>query len=464
MCLTINNYRGHELDLAKLWEAITYAVFGYEVGEKGTPHLQIYIEFKYGVMRGTVRRKLQCCPSFHGRRGTAERASNYCKKGEQTKDEWTQHHEFGPNFGKNAKFEEWGEMSAQGSQLQAVVDAIDEKKSYHEIAKLYGELCIKFGKGIKDLIKTLRPRVNCAAYDLAENCKRLNLDPLDMSVEKCHLLMGHPRIGKTQYALSHFERPLLVRNMDTFKLFNSDYHDGIVIDDMNFTHMPRSTQIFVTEFETGSDIHCRHECAYIPAGTKRIFTCNYGHYPFLTDDDSLDDRLIVHSLTRTKEEVREYDRLKKLDGNRPVVDMAINDTTATEDPKKSKKYTKVIEGVEYTKCNPIDKPDCEKPDKEPARCYSFKEENDHAPYHRVSKRPRKGCLGPVMDKILEPGGPKISKILEEPESEKTPEDKLIDFLFEQKKKQDNYDNSCRCRTGRAGSGPGNGVESGVCGC
>lgn len=96
------------------------------------------------------------------------------------------------------------------------------------------------------------------------------------------VLMGPSNIGKTQFAKSHFNNPLFISQMDRLKEFKPDVHDGIIFDDMDFTHMPRSSQIHITDFEEQRDIHSRYANAVVPAETKKIFTCN--HYPFMLDD------------------------------------------------------------------------------------------------------------------------------------------------------------------------------------
>jgi len=47
------------------------------------------------------------------RKGTQLEAINYCKKGEQTKEEWHDLKEKGPNWGLNAEFYDWGTPKTQ---------------------------------------------------------------------------------------------------------------------------------------------------------------------------------------------------------------------------------------------------------------------------------------------------------------------------------------------------------------
>lgn len=79
-CVTLNNYT--EDEYKNFCECnCKYIVVGREVGESGTPHLQIYIEFNEGISMTQLKKRL-LCNKLHceKRMGTAEQASDYCKK------------------------------------------------------------------------------------------------------------------------------------------------------------------------------------------------------------------------------------------------------------------------------------------------------------------------------------------------------------------------------------------------
>jgi len=87
------------------------------------------------------------------------------------------------------------------------------------------------------------------------------------------MLIGPSDIGKTQFAKAHFENPLSVSHIDRLRDFNAE-HDGIIFDDMDFRHLPRTAQIHITDWDEERDINARYGCAKIPANTRKIFTCN----------------------------------------------------------------------------------------------------------------------------------------------------------------------------------------------
>lgn len=77
-CFTLNNPDA-EAEATIQGIVCRYLVYGREVGEEGTPHLQGYIEYGRAVRLGGCRRDIPRA-HFEVRRGTAEEAADYCKK------------------------------------------------------------------------------------------------------------------------------------------------------------------------------------------------------------------------------------------------------------------------------------------------------------------------------------------------------------------------------------------------
>lgn len=113
-----------------------------------------------------------------------------------------------------------------------------------------------------------RTRVTRAKYQLTD----FILPALDRT--RPTLLWGVNNAGKTQFALAHFNSPLLVSNVDDFNKFQEGYHDGIVVDDIDFSHWPPTALIHLLDVECDRTIKCRYRDAVIPAGTPRFFTSN----------------------------------------------------------------------------------------------------------------------------------------------------------------------------------------------
>ncbi|AUM61928.1 Rep [uncultured virus] len=76
-CYTLNNPApNYELPPADLW---TYHIYGREVGESGTPHLQGYIEM-YKPYTFVSMKNLLPGAHIEKRQGSGQQASDYCKK------------------------------------------------------------------------------------------------------------------------------------------------------------------------------------------------------------------------------------------------------------------------------------------------------------------------------------------------------------------------------------------------
>lgn len=103
----------------------------------------------------------------------------------------------------------------------------------------------------------------------------------DSNSRRALVLQGPTGIGKTTWALRNAPKPcVLVSQMDDLKNLSPNIK-CIIFDDMDFKHMPRTSQIHVVDFDRRRAIYCRYGNATIPAGMLKIFTCN--EFPFLED-------------------------------------------------------------------------------------------------------------------------------------------------------------------------------------
>lgn len=279
---------------------IKYAVFGEEsCPTTGRCHLQYYLEFSAPIRRDTFHKLVGIKCDFAARKGTAGDASNYCKKGLQSHEEWDQLKHLGPNFGRLAVYHEWGELSSQGKRtdIETLRDRIKDGLTEREIIEQFPSLHIRYYKAIQRWIELLCPADETSSYSLESCSARIGLAPVDFDSlqgrQRSIILSGPSGIGKTQFALAHFNRPKLVSHVDDLKHFVPGHHDGIVFDDVDFRHHPRTSQIMVTDWELTRSIHCRHVCAVIPKHTNRIFCCNIGCEPVNLWDDAISSRVVL---------------------------------------------------------------------------------------------------------------------------------------------------------------------------
>lgn len=130
-CFTINNYTDDDLDAIESWD-FNYLIFGREVGEKGTPHLQGYIELGK-VARLSGMKKMHDTAHWELRRGTQQQAIDYCKKD----NDW----------------QEIGEKANQGKRndLEALKEEIMNGKSVDEILLENPMAYHQYGRTLKKL-------------------------------------------------------------------------------------------------------------------------------------------------------------------------------------------------------------------------------------------------------------------------------------------------------------------------
>lgn len=107
-CITLNNPVAHSESLF-INPLFSYTIFGREHASTGTPHLQGYVCCRKKMTLSSMR-KIFGTSHLEIARGTPKQASDYCKKGDQTHDEWDLMHTAGANFGLNADFVEHGDL------------------------------------------------------------------------------------------------------------------------------------------------------------------------------------------------------------------------------------------------------------------------------------------------------------------------------------------------------------------
>jgi len=97
------------------------------------------------------------------------------------------------------------------------------------------------------------------------------------------LVIGPSGCGKSTWAKRVSPKPALwVTHVDILRRFRPGYHQSIIFDDMDFKHLPRTSQIYFVDQDDIRAIHCRYGTATIPARTPKIFTAN--QMPFEEDE------------------------------------------------------------------------------------------------------------------------------------------------------------------------------------
>ena len=141
---TVNNYVEDELDTLReslSSEKVKYAIFGYEVGESGTPHLQGFVSFK--TPQGFKAAKKVVGDRAHVEVAKASEQKNvqYCSK--------------------EGKTEEFGEKSTNGgsrTDLREFVDYV--KDGNYDIKSLrasHPEICAKYPSFVRNTVQDHLP-------------------------------------------------------------------------------------------------------------------------------------------------------------------------------------------------------------------------------------------------------------------------------------------------------------------
>ena len=78
-CFTLNNYTQEEVNKIDNFK-YKYLVYGKEIGEQGTKHLQGYCELHNPMRLATLKNQFSTRAHYEKRRGTQDQAIDYCKK------------------------------------------------------------------------------------------------------------------------------------------------------------------------------------------------------------------------------------------------------------------------------------------------------------------------------------------------------------------------------------------------
>lgn len=189
-CFTLNNYSDEEyIQLQNFnWN---YLIIGKEVGETGTPHLQGYGEFKSNK-RLKALKDLNSRIHWEYRKGTAEEASEYCKK--------------------DGDFIEIGEMS-KGRGARTDIESIRD--------------VVNNGGGMKDVMQVTNSyqAVKFAEKLLTHAEKKRNWPP------EVIWLWGPTGCGKTRRAFEETEGKAWISGKNLKWWDGYDAHENVIIDD-----------------------------------------------------------------------------------------------------------------------------------------------------------------------------------------------------------------------------------------
>lgn len=162
---TVNNPMGQFIGMP---EGFRYLISGVETSESGTKHLQCYSELSRAHNRRWMSNRIPTAGGINIRyensSGTA--CVNYCKKGEQSHDEWDDLGIDGPTYGRNADVFEVGEVDkvdqpkGKRNDLDQQCTSLMSGMSLKEVAKQSPATYVRNYRGLtnfRNLLGTAKP-------------------------------------------------------------------------------------------------------------------------------------------------------------------------------------------------------------------------------------------------------------------------------------------------------------------
>lgn len=296
LCLTYSRVR--EFSLAELLEFlcsltdVKSVVVCQEEHRCGTPHFHAAVEFEHRI-RFKVR-------SFdlHGRHPNIQPAKNWIA--------WNRY------IRKDGNFVEWSKEPKdevdEGEEIEVIEDESTEGIPLYDTCKSMSRMqWVQYCYDHKvpafifeEVWNSCKVQDSFTIFERpcdvgGRMCSALQSFEYDFCDSKTSLIIvGDTGCGKTTWAIDHAPLPsLFVRHIDVLKKFKSDVHKSIIFDDVQFTHLPRCSQLFLVDQYNAAAIHCRYGVGNIPANIPRIFTCNTGFEPVNLTDPAISRRVKV---------------------------------------------------------------------------------------------------------------------------------------------------------------------------
>ncbi len=155
---TLNNYTDDETKVFTEavdqgdWK-VTYIIFGKEVGEANTPHLQGFICFSVRRTLVWLKRRLGNRVHLEVARGTSEEASEYCKKEDDFVEFGTLPVEARGSGNQFEKLKEWAKT-------------LDKQPTEKEVADLWPALWCRYTRSVMHLVRMFAPDIKICEGEL----------------------------------------------------------------------------------------------------------------------------------------------------------------------------------------------------------------------------------------------------------------------------------------------------------
>lgn len=215
-CFTVNNWTPDDEETFQQLEC-TYLVYGREVGESGTPHLQGYVTFK-SMKRMSALKKVHQTAHWEAAKGTSLQASDYCKK--------------------EGDYFEKGDTPSQGKR--------------NDLLKI--ALAIKSGSSLKE-VSDMAPDTYIRNYRGLANYAALQVEDFNAEDVRGIWLYGPPGKGKSHHARLFAEVIGGLYNKAQNKWWDGYNGEPVVLlDDMDSDALAHYLKIWTDKYACSGEI------------------------------------------------------------------------------------------------------------------------------------------------------------------------------------------------------------------
>ena len=236
LCFTLNNPTPNVVQALDqvLTERSRYAIYGREVGESGTPHLQGYCSLKTRLRFNVARTLFPGC-HLSIAKGSEQQNYDYCSK--------------------DGDFVEFGERSKQGKRtdLESAIDTL-KQGGMTTVVEEHPEVYVKYSTGLHKLLLML------------------NANPYEHNDVRGVWIWGPPGTGKSHSARAY--------DSDAFLKAQNKWWDGysgqktVILDDLDTPTLGHYLKIWADKYSCtgefkGGTVHLHH----------RIFIVTSNYHP-----------------------------------------------------------------------------------------------------------------------------------------------------------------------------------------
>ncbi len=267
-------------------DKLNYIAGQIEETKEERSHVQFWVEFKKRLRPYGVKKIFPSAQYHHERiRGTDIENDAYVKKDDSRKP--------GPENGPWFFGETKHSRNASKKEILEIRDKVIDGCSERELWLDHYAIMSVRQRSIRRSIEVLQTEPIIKKFELDD----FKWAPItDWSTT--HVFAGDSDIGKTSFAIAHFQNPFFCTDLDNIKFFNKSIHDGIIFDDLlqSFSMLTDDVLIHFVDIDHPRQIKCRFHNGTIPANTHKIITTNKDATLVFNEVPAIARRTTIHQL------------------------------------------------------------------------------------------------------------------------------------------------------------------------